>query len=276
MNRFAQTRLLAFWIALACALFTGTGKVEAQASVGLSPAMVVKDFTPGKPFEFEVMLNNSLSTPVVMHTQIRDWWYDSKNQKLFGEPGSHANSASNWMQAVPEQVTVPAQSNAKIKVVVTPPAKTEGGYYSVLFVESRPEATQDKTAEGKPIFANFRLGTLVMLTAAGTAHYKIDVSDKKFTPPGANQNLKLEFQLQNLGNSHIYPQIELSLLNDKKELVAKADAGSKRFLPEQKDSVVVDWGGTLAPGKYSAILSIVYGKNQIYTDEFSFETAKHP
>jgi hypothetical protein len=247
---------------------------HAQATVGLSPAMVVKDFTPGKSLQFEVVVSNGLGTPVTMTSKVRDWWYDKNNQKTFDEPGTHANSMSNWIQVVPEQITIGAQSSSKVKVTVTPPAQASGGYYSVIFFESKPEATTEKTAEGKPIFSNFRLGTLVMMNAANTDHYQIKVTDKKFDPPAANRNLNLEFKLQNLGNSHIFPRVELSMLNEKKELVAKAEGEYKRFLPEQADWLKVNWGGALAPGKYSAVLTVLYGKSQIYTDDFSFEVSE--
>jgi len=96
---------------------------------------------------------------------------------------------SNWIQVVAPNSSHPAQSSLKVKVTVTPPAQALGGYYSVIFFESKPEATTEKTAEGKPIFSNFRLGTLIMMNAANTDHYQIKVTDKKFDPPAANRNL---------------------------------------------------------------------------------------
>ena len=255
-------------------IFTISSFARAQATVGLAPAMIVKDFVPGKPLEFEVVVSNALASPVSMHSQVRDWWYDKNNQKTFDEPGSHSNSAANWIQVVPEQVDITAQTSQKVKVLVTPPSKAVGGYYCVIFFESRPVATGQNTAEGKPIFTNFRLGTLVMLNAKGTEHFEIKVTAKTFEPPGPNRTLNLEFTLQNLGNSHTFPRVELSMLNEKKQLMGKADGEYKRFLPEQSDRLKINWGGSLSPGKYTAVLTVLYGRNQVYTEDFPFEVAQ--
>src|SRR6059058_1639278 len=126
--------IFACWLMLAAAT-----TAHAQATVGLSPAMVVKDFTPGKSLQFEVVVSNGLGTPVTMTSKVRDWWYDKNNQKTFDDPGTHANSMSNWIQVVPEQTTIAAQSSLKVKVTVTPPARAAGGYDSVIFFESKPE-----------------------------------------------------------------------------------------------------------------------------------------
>ena len=49
-----------------------------------------------------------------------------------------------------------------------------------------------------------------------------------------------------------------------------ADAEAKRFLPGQKDRLSVTWTGVLAPGNYSAILTVLYGEDKNYTQEFPF------
>jgi len=59
----------------ACLLMlAATTAAHPQATVGLSPAMVVKDFTPGKSLQFEVVVSNGLGTPVTMNSKVRDWW----------------------------------------------------------------------------------------------------------------------------------------------------------------------------------------------------------
>ena len=238
---------------------------------GLTPAMVVKTFKPGQAFEVELTVANGSSLPVQMRGLAMDFWYSEQKEKIFAPPGSQPHSASNWIEFVPRYFTVRAQGSASVKMVVTPPADAFGSYYSVAFLESKPELTEGATAEKKALFTNIRLGALVMLASEKSEDYKIQLSDIQFTAPGPNRGLKLDFLLDNQSNTHVFPRTQLALLNSERNLVAKAEGEIKRFLPQQKERLLVTWGGTLPPGKYTAILTVVYGKNKIYTQEFPFE-----
>ena len=264
-NACARRLLLLAWLMLLAA-----APVVAQ-SLGLAPAEIRAAFKPGQPVQFELTLSNDGNTPVVMRTTVMDLWYNEKtNEKVFGTPGSLPRSASNWIEFVPRNFTVAAHGTGKVKVVVTPAQAVSGGYYAVLFVESKPELAQAATAERKAVYSNLRLGALILLSADGTENYKIEVSDAKLTPPAPNHNLELQFQLANKSNSHIFPQAKLAILNAHKQLVGRAESEPKRFFPDQKNAMSVSWPGSLPAGDYVAILTLVYGKDKVYTQEFPF------
>jgi len=244
--------------------------VAGAQSLGLVPAELRANFKGGQPVQFDLTVANDGATPVVMRTSVMDLWYNEKHQKVFGTPGSLPRSAANWIEVVPRNFTVPARSSGRVKVVITPPLDLAGGYYAVLFVESKPELAQAATAERKALYTNLRLGALILLSAAGTENYQIELSEPRFVPPAANQNLKLEFQLANKSNTHIFPQAKLAILNARRQLVASAESEPKRFFPDEKDSMSVSWTGTPPAGDYVAILTIIYGNDKIYTQEFPF------
>jgi len=234
-------------------------------SLGLAPAQIVQKFKPGVPFELALSTVNNGETPVEMNVEITDFWYNEKNEKVFSSPGTSPRSAANWIQFVPEHFTVAAHSTQKMKAIVTPPSDADGGYYAVLFVESKPQLSFDKTNDGKTVFTNMRLGCLVLLETEKTAQYKIELSHLKLTPPSTNQGLDLAFDLLNSGNTHVFPLARLAILDDQQKLVAKAESDAKRFLPGQKDSMHVGWAGDLPSGQYSAVLTISYGDDRIET-----------
>jgi hypothetical protein len=60
------------------------------------------------------------------------------------------------------------------------------------------------------------------------------------------------------------------VLNAKNDIVAKAEGEIKRFLPGQKGHLSLRWGGTLPPGDYTALLTMVYGNDQLYSQAFPF------
>ncbi|HLY62628.1 MAG TPA: hypothetical protein VKV95_17940 [Terriglobia bacterium] len=242
-------------------------------TLGLAPAQVQYRFEPGQPFQFDLSVSNNSKTPASLSVSVTDFWYNEKNEKVFGAPGSSPRSAANWIEVVPRHVAVPAEGTAKVQVIVTPPRQVSGGYYAVIFVESKPELTEAATAEKRAVYTNMRLGSLILLSAANTEKYQVGVSDAQFAPPLASQTMKLDFLLANESNTHIFPLATAAIVNSRHELIAKAEGDKKRFLPGQKDRVPVSWTGTLPPGNYSAILTVMYGEDKNYTQEFPFTIA---
>lgn len=252
-------------------LWLGIISTPASAqSLALAPAEVQYKFKPGQPFQFELSVSNDGNSPVTMQVNVTDLWYNDKNEKLFGPPGSSPRSAANWIESVPRRFIAPAHGTGKVKVVVTPPQQVSGGYYAVVFVESKPELVQAATAEKKAVYANVRLGSLLLLTAENTEDCRVDVSNVQFTPPSATRTLMADFLVSNQGNTHVFPNARIAILNSQHGLIAATEGEIKRYLPQQRDRLSVAWAGTLSPGNYTAILSVVYGQGKVYTQEFPF------
>jgi hypothetical protein len=255
----------------AAVMLLGFGALPAGAqSLALAPAEVQYTFKPGQPFQFDLSVANHGDAPVVMQVNVTDLWYNDKNEKLFNPPGSSPRSASNWIEFVPRQFEAPAHGIGSVRVVVTPPLQASGGYYAVIFVESKPQLVSAATAEKKALYANIRLGSLLLLSAENSEDYKVNVSDFRFTPPAANQPLKIDFLLANQSNTHVFPETRVAILDASHNLIAKTEGEIKRFLPQQTDRVSVGWAGTLPPGTYSAILTVLYGQDKVFTQEFPF------
>jgi hypothetical protein len=241
-------------------------------SLGLAPAQVVQTFKPGVPFEFELSTINNGDSSVEMSVEITDFWYNDKNEKTFGVAGTSPRSAANWIQFVPEHFQVAGHGTQKMKAVVTPPADARGGYYAVLFVQSKPKLSFDNAEDKKAVFTNIRIGCLVLLSAEKTEDFKIELNNVKLTPPSPNTPLSLDFDVLNSGNTHVFPFARLAVLDANRKLVAKADNQDevRRFLPGQKNAVHVGWPGTLPAGQYTAVLTVAYGEDKIETQQLSF------
>jgi hypothetical protein len=261
----------ALWISSIVIMLVSVS-LTAQTTIGMAPAMVVQDYKPGQPFEMEFSVSNGTSVPMEMRGSVTDWWYNTNNEKTFGPPTNAPQSAANWIEVVPRVFSVPPKATAKFKVIVTPPANaTPGGHYAAVFVESKPQLTHAATADTRAVFSNIRLGSLILLTAENTAIYDVAVTDALLTPPTQSHNLKVDVLLENKSNTHIFPQAQLAVLNDKNEIVAKAEGETRRFLPQQKDHLSVTWDGSLPPGNYNAILTLIYGDGKVRTQDFKFK-----
>ena len=261
---FLQIKRRAACLLAAMATLTAAMPAYSQ-TLGLTPAEIRATFKPQQVMQFDLNVSNESDSPVPMKASVMDLWFDqTTNEKIFGTPGSLPHSASNWVAFVPPTFTLPAHGTGTVKVIVTPPAEAVGGSYAVLFVESKPERARDG-ADGRPIYANVRLGALVLLAAEGTEMFRIEVTEPKLTPPAPNRSLDLVFRLANTGNTHIFPEARLAILDAGHQVVARTEAQAKRFFPGQTDSMQITWPGTLPPGEYTGVLTIAYGKDQVYT-----------
>jgi len=259
---------LLFLFAIACG-----SRFAAAQSLGLAPGEVREKFKPGVPFEISLATSNEGGTPVEMSVEIDDFWYNEKGEKIFPAPGTAPRSAANWIQFVPERFEVPAHGSQKMRAIVTPPSDAKGGYYAVLFVQSKPQLSFTKSS-GQGVFTNMRLGCLVLLDAENTEDFKVELNNIKVTPPSSTRGLDLSFDLLNAGNTHVFPVARLAVLDANKKLVAKGQSDEKRFLPGQKGSMHVEWTGTLPPGNYTAVLSLAYGEDRSETRQISFQVAE--
>jgi hypothetical protein len=253
--------------------FTASCLPARAQSLGLAPAQVVEKFKPGVPFEFDLSTVNTGETPVDMSVEITDFWYDEKNEKVFSSPGTSPRSAANWIQFVPDRFEVRAHGTQKMKAIVTPPADAKGGYYAVLFVQSKPQLSFPKN-DGKGVFTSMRIGCLVLLRAESTEDYKVELSDVKVTPPTDTHGLTVDFNLKNSSNIHVFPVARVAVLDANRKLVGKGEGDEKRFLPGQKNSMHVEWAGKLPPGAYTALLTIAYGEDRIETQQIAFNVAE--
>jgi len=252
-------------IALAMTL---AARVLAAQSLGLTPAEIRASFRPQQVLQFELNVSNDGDTPVAMRGSVMDLWFDAKtNEKIFGTPGTLPHSASNWIAFVPSTFTVAPHGTTKVKVVVTPSPETTGGSYAVLFVESKPEPASGATADGRPLYANMRLGALILLTAEGTEDYHLDVGEPSVTPPSGSRSLELTVEVGNTSNTHVFPEPRLLVVDAAKRIVARAEGDRRRFFPGQRDSLKLTWAGSLPPGDYTALLTIAYGRDKVYTRE---------
>lgn len=272
MRRLPKRLLTSCFIVTLLTSFALATTAGAQ-SLALAPAEVRASVKGGEPVRFDLTVSNEGSTPVVMRASVTDFWYNADNEKVFAAPGTAPRSASDWVEFVPRDFTVPAMGSGKVSVVITPPPDASGGYYAVVFVESKPELAQAASGEQRAIYTNMRLGALVMLSAAGTETYAIGVDEPQFTLPGSHEPLTLAYRVTNKGNTHIFPQTKLAILSaGSRKLVARTEGEPKRLLPDQAGTVSLTWDGTLPPGPYLAILSVVYS-DKIETREVPFFVA---
>jgi hypothetical protein len=245
-------------------------RLDAGPSVWISPASLELLLRPGQTAIQECLVGNETDVDMKMKAYTWDFWVSEKNEKIFGPPGSSPlPSLSNWVTFEPAEFTVKAHETAKVRMYLSVPGSAAGGYFGVAFFEGL--APDVATAPGQPrIAVSMRLGSLLTAAIDGTEHYQVAVESSEITPPTKTTELAFEIKLKNRSNVHLMVQGVLAIFDPAHRLVGKSRLQQQRFLPGQTDTVKAPYSGELKPGKYTAVLTLIYARDQSLVEEKSF------
>lgn len=245
---------------------------RADISIGASPAYLEMTLDPGRTSAQPILLFNSGSDPVTVKAYAWDWWHDPDNPRKFAPPGTLPNSAAKWISFVPEEATIDPGKAVNVTVVFNTPQDAKAGNYAVAWFEAIPAGRKD----ARELRVGARLGVLLMTEIRGRTKPEISVADFKVTPPSATELLRATFTLVNSGDVHLFPKGTLVVMSKDNKLVGHTSFEKRRLLPQQRSDVEVKWGGELAAGEYSAILTVDYGEAGAAVTTQTFTVAAPP
>jgi hypothetical protein len=231
---------------------------NAKQSLGLTPALVDANVKRGLTYTQNFTVVNNTNTKLRFHCSVSDYWYDEHNVRLSGRPGTLPRSASLWVQFSPEDVIVEARTSATIRAIISVPKDAAGGYYTIPFFEGEPA----EKPIGQKAASNFgvRLGGLLMLATEGASEYNVEVKGSKVLPPTASSELELQLDIHNQGTAHVRLRGMFAILDSTGKLVGRGRNEEKTYLPGQHDIYRAPWGDTLAPGHYTAVVTLTYDR----------------
>ena len=232
-------------------------------SVGLAPAYIEADVKRGSSYVQEFTVVNKTSTRLRFRCTVGDFWYDEKGERLFGRPGTLPRSASSWVQFTPTEVVVEPMSSGVVKAVITVPAAAEGGYYVMPFFEGEPAELPDpskfKDSTAHATVA-VRLGGLLMLATTVGSQYNVEVKGGHIVPPTPSSELELHLEVDNHSNTHVLLHGTFAFLDAGGRVAGRGQIEEQRYLPGQHYSFKAPWAGELAPGHYTAVITLKYAR----------------
>lgn len=256
-----QTQLHLFICALSV-LMCGLGEVRAQNSLGVSPATVEAKVKRGSTYTQTYTLSNNTRTRMRFRCSVVDYWYDEKNERLTGRPGTLPRSASLWIQFAPTEVIVEPNSSATVRAIVTIPRVAAGGYYTMPVFEALP-AEQPATPKSDVVATasiGIRFRGLVLLTTEDATEYNLEIMDAKVKPPSSSSTFEMDLDLRNRSTTHTRPKGVFAIFDTAGKLAGRGKIEGKRFLPGQRRGLKVPWAGELAPGRYMVVVTLSYDR----------------
>ena len=229
----------------------------------VEPARVSVSVAAGKRRGQTLTVRNAKPDAAVHLTvYVRDVVFLPDGTHEFPPPASTDWSCANWVEVVPRELEIPANSSQDVRVSVTVPEGAAGGYYAMIFFETGPSYAEQS------IGVNFRIGALVEAVVPGTEQYDAKLKDLAFkSPDGA------VVALFNDGNLLIRPSGFVKVFDGagKKVQQVQLNPNNLGILPKSLRTFSVKLEEPLPKGNYQLKAEVDYGARTLIVGERSFE-----
>ena len=258
---------LKLWILIACAVVPGClrGAQAQQNSVAVTPMSIDVKVKRGTSYTQIFTLTNDTEIRLRFQCSLGDVWYNERNDRISGAPGTLPRSASQWVQFLPGELIVEPRSSTAVKAIITIPQTAGGGYYSVPIFEATPadrstptSSLQQASTATASIAVRFR--GLIMLTTLDAAEYNVEILEGRISPPSASAELVTELDLHNRSTAHVRVRGAFAILNSSGVLMGRGTIQQKRYLPGQRNGLRTSWAGELVPGHYTSVITLSYDR----------------
>jgi hypothetical protein len=248
-------------ILCSCAIMLcGFGESRAQTkSLGITPALVDASVKRGATYSKAFTVSNATATRLRLRCSVSDYWYGENNERIDGLPGTLPRSASPWVQFSPTEQIIEPNSSVTVNAVITIPQEAAGGYYTVPIFETEAaddQAPKEGNAATASVMVRFR--GLLLLTTEDATEYNLEVMNGRITPPTSSSELTMQLDLRNRSTAHASVRGMFAIVDPAGKLAGRGKMEEKRYLPGQRDTLKADWTGQLAPGRYTAIVTLTY------------------
>jgi hypothetical protein len=171
---------------------------------------------------------------------------------------------SKWITIDTPVVSLDPQKSATVSYTVTvPKATAPGGYYAVLFAETRPDVQEEATG----VVPRNRVGNILYITVEGSVEKAGDATIKNVGGLQFGNSIPLGFTLSNTGGIHFEASVKSVVKNITGKQVYSSNV-QRYILPQTQRYIAADWAPSSPVGIYTVSRSaVVAGKEKTYADE---------
>jgi hypothetical protein len=247
---------------LCLTLFVAHSAATARAqSLGISPAFVDAKVRSGATYTKDYTLTNNTGVRLRVRCSVGDYWYDERtNARVEGRPGTLPRSASAWVQFSPAEFIVEPHGASAVRAIISVPQGATGGFYTLptfdIEAADFPAAAGREGTASAAVMVNFR--GLLMLSTVGSSEYNVEVMGGRAEPPTPASPLKLSLDVRNRSTAHVTLRGQFAVLNAASGFAGRGRIDEQRFMPGQRNELAAAWADELAPGRYTAVVTLTY------------------
>ncbi|OGX42447.1 MAG: hypothetical protein A3G37_03660 [Omnitrophica WOR_2 bacterium RIFCSPLOWO2_12_FULL_46_30] len=216
----------------------------------------------------EIIVKNPGPEARAMRLYLEDWFYapGGDGAKSFIPAGTASRSSSSWVSFSPGEFTVPPNSEQRVSYQVKVPEDNNlvGGYYAVLFFESRVgELARQEQEAGAGLNLVIRVGALFYIEVKGTVSRAAVIENLALRKESSPNRLLVEADCRNTGNVDITAGGTFHIIDQKGVVYARSEFNTVYTFPG--DSVKLNaswntWKNPIPKGRYDIVLTIDLGK----------------
>lgn len=212
-----------------------------------------------------INLSNKGTETISVKSYAEDWLYAKDRSKEFKKPGSIERSCSQWISVFPGNFTIDPGEVKSIKYTITAPPNALGGYYSVIFFESRVKESEE-TRNSNVVVAG-RIGTIIYAeTEKGTVRNGA-INEYSVSLPDKNKSMSVSFNFKNDGNVILSPKGLVLITDNNSNLFGKFDINKFNILPGEVIPVKSAFNVSLGKGEYNIVTTLDFDGNYPLTVE---------
>lgn len=222
----------------------------------------------GSQEQGEIIFKNPSSEARAIRLYLEDWFYapGGNGAKSFIPAGTASRSCSSWVSFSPGEFTIPPKGEQRISYKVKAPEDNnlEGGYYAVLFFESRVgELARPEEEPGAGLNLVIRVGALFYIEVKGTVSRAAVIENLTLRKESSPNRLLVEADCRNTGNVDITSGGTFHIIDQKGVVYARSEFNTVYTFPGDLAKLNGSWNTWKNPipkGKYDIVLTIDLGK----------------
>lgn len=210
-------------------------------AITVSPATVEVRSAVGKRQDFSFVVTNDQNETLAYAFNIQKFIPRGETGQPFFLPSTDLNGLPEWLFL--EAPTVQLRPGESRRVAVSlrvPQDAPSGGHYAAIFLTQ----TSLNASAGQNVIAIPRIGVLVFATVDGLLLEKASVKDVKVVQPHINRlPVSLQTFVENLGNVHVEPSVEVEVVDmfGKSQVIIDANKEKGRVLPSSTRVFLAEW-----------------------------------
>jgi hypothetical protein len=240
----------------------------------IAPPVIYLNVNPGQQVKTQIFLRDISSGELIVTGQANDFTASGEDGTpkliLDAEEGNNPYSMKAWVVAPAELRLVPREVKTMQITINVPKDASPGGHYGIIRFTATPPSLKSSG-----VSLSTSLGALMLVTVSGPVSEKLTISDFTVNHDGKNasvfQSGPLNFveRIKNEGNIHEQPTGQVTIKDMFGRKVANLNinlpprnilpASTRKFEQPLDKSVI---GKRRLFGRYSASLTVTYGKNK--------------
>jgi hypothetical protein len=226
---------------------------QAQASLSLSPAVIMASGTYGQSLTQRLTINNNTPNIFTFRMLAQDIVVRD-GKRVFMPAGEAPNSIAATAVFAPEEIVAPPKSSQSVTVTVTLPQKTDIRAIAAIF-----NATNAISPSKGSVGLVASIGTLITFNLSNND--AITPEPVQIALPTETTNLTFTQVLTNTGTEPVIPKGVAAILNAAGHLVGKATFPGQRLLPGEKLTYRAEYADALKPGDYHVLCTFSYARH---------------